>query len=197
MTSPRDDERSIPNQPTTESLRALAHPMRLKILGHLRRAGPATASTLAREFGLNSGATSYHLRQLAAHGFIHEDPTLGNARQRWWRASQPSTYFDRETLSGEGGESLLRSVSQIHAERTQNAIDQRVAMPQEWQDAVNLSDWLLRLTPSETRELNRELAEVMRRYRNYDSPTPPADAIEVSVQYQVLPQASPDPIDER
>ena len=34
---------------------------------------PATASMLARELGESSGATSYHLRALAAAGLIIED----------------------------------------------------------------------------------------------------------------------------
>src|SRR5262245_28458635 len=50
------------------SLRALAHPVRVKLLGLLRIEGPATATGLAEKLGLNSGATSYHLRQLAGAG---------------------------------------------------------------------------------------------------------------------------------
>ena len=53
--------------PDVAALRALGHPVRLRILGLLRADGPATATALAQRLGLNSGATSYHLRQLAAH----------------------------------------------------------------------------------------------------------------------------------
>ena len=48
-------------------VRALAHPLRLRMLESLQD-GPATASMLARELGESSGATSYHLRALAAAG---------------------------------------------------------------------------------------------------------------------------------
>jgi DNA-binding transcriptional ArsR family regulator len=71
------------NDPT--ALRALAHPLRLQLLEQLTVAGPATATTLARRLGQNSGATSYHLRQLERYGFVEEDPGRGHGRERWWR----------------------------------------------------------------------------------------------------------------
>ncbi|HZB35626.1 MAG TPA: helix-turn-helix domain-containing protein, partial [Gaiellaceae bacterium] len=53
-----------------ETLRAFVHPLRNRLLGALRIDGPATASELARRFDESSGATSYHLRQLARYGFV-------------------------------------------------------------------------------------------------------------------------------
>ena len=80
--------------PDIAGLRALSHPVRLRMLGLLRSEGPATATTLAQRLDLNTGATSYHLRQLAQHGFIAEDTERGNARDRWWRAAHDSTRTD-------------------------------------------------------------------------------------------------------
>src|SRR5262245_66322714 len=77
--------------PTPQALRALSHPTRLRILGLLRVDGPATATTLATRLGINTGQTSYHLRQLALHGFVVEEEGRGNARERWWRAAHQST----------------------------------------------------------------------------------------------------------
>ena len=53
-------------------LRALSHPLRLRMLEVLRE-GPATASALGRRLGESSGATSYHLRALAKAGVVEED----------------------------------------------------------------------------------------------------------------------------
>ena len=50
--------------------------------GALRIDGPATATALAEMLGTNTGATSYHLRQLAEVGLVAEDPDLGTGRQR-------------------------------------------------------------------------------------------------------------------
>jgi DNA-binding transcriptional ArsR family regulator len=68
------------------ALKALAHPLRQRILRQLDREGPATSTTLAKALGENTGATSYHLRQLAEHGFVDEVPDRGRSRERWWQA---------------------------------------------------------------------------------------------------------------
>ena len=52
----------------SHKLRVLAHPLRSRLLATLRAEGPATATSLAATLGTNSGATSYHLRQLAEAG---------------------------------------------------------------------------------------------------------------------------------
>ena len=66
---------------TAPLLRALAHPMRTQIMATLQRFGPSTATGLAERLGVNTGATSYHLRQLAAAGLVVEDtaPVAGSA----------------------------------------------------------------------------------------------------------------------
>ena len=68
-----------------DSLKALAHPLRVRILHVLTTRGPQTSSSLAAELGESTGSTSYHLRQLAPKGYLAEDPSLGTGRERWWR----------------------------------------------------------------------------------------------------------------
>src|SRR5215212_5411867 len=79
-----DRESARTPQASGEQLRALAHPIRIRILEALA-SGPGTASTLARELGESSGATSYHLRALHRAGLVDEDETQPNRRERWWR----------------------------------------------------------------------------------------------------------------
>ncbi|MBX3087393.1 MAG: helix-turn-helix transcriptional regulator [Cryobacterium sp.] len=67
-----------------ESLKALAHPLRVKIFDVLSTYGEFTASGLAERLGESSGATSYHLRQLEKHGFVREVEGKGVGRERWW-----------------------------------------------------------------------------------------------------------------
>ena len=81
-----------------EELRALAHPMRQRILRHLRQAGPATSTTLARDLGENSGIMSYHLRLLAEHDFVREVAGRGQGRERWWEVSPEPVWIPREGL---------------------------------------------------------------------------------------------------
>src|SRR6476660_9635055 len=74
----------VKRDPTRVQMWAMAHPLRLQILGLLVE-GPSTASRLGRRLGESSGSMSYHLRMLARAGAVVEDAALGNRRERWWR----------------------------------------------------------------------------------------------------------------
>jgi DNA-binding transcriptional ArsR family regulator len=185
-------------RPDASSLRALAHPLRLQLLGLLRSDGPATASQLGVRTGQSSGATSYHLRQLAQHGFVVDDDTRGNGRDRWWRAAHRSTQFDvfpdADEESAALGEQYLRVVAGFYARRLDAAI---AALPtlegdlgDGWQDAFTMSDLQLRLTRDEALAMIAELEEIAARYR-HDNPETrtdaPGGAERVVLQFQVLP----------
>jgi hypothetical protein len=152
--------------PSPEDLKALTHPVRVRMLGLLRIDGPATATTLAGRLGLNTGATSYHLRQLAQHGFVVEDTELGNARDRWWRAAHQTTTTDtagpaepeaRDTL-----DAYLQSVVVVMTEGLQRSVEELPLLPEEWRDATTYSDWVVKLTPRKARAVIEMLIEAMR-----------------------------------
>src|SRR5947209_18478976 len=71
------------------TLRGLAHPTRLALVGLLRQHGTLTATQAARLLGLNSGSCSFHLRQLARYGLVEEVP--GRGREKPWRATAETT----------------------------------------------------------------------------------------------------------
>lgn len=154
--------------PSPYQLKALTHPVRLRMLGLLRVEGPATATMLANRLGLNTGASSYHLRQLAQHGFVEEAAELGDARDRWWRAAHRSTTTghagagDRE--SEEALEAYLQTVAVVMTEQLQCAVEELPLVPPPWAEASTFSDWVLRLTPMRAKALvdalTRELSEV-------------------------------------
>ncbi len=176
-----------------KSTRALAHPVRLKILGILRTEGPATSTTIADRLNLNTGATSYHLRQLAAYGFIVEDADRGTGRERWWKAAHTVTTMERESVDDdESTEAYIRSIGQIYTEKIHQAIDEYATLPEPWRGTGTLSDVIFLLTPEETRRLVSELFEVMGRYRRHDpadpAPAPPG-AARVVAQLQIFPDA--------
>ena len=66
---------TIPRRVTGDARRwkALSHPLRQEILGHLGEHEAATSTTIAQALGQNTGTTSYHLRILADAGVIEED----------------------------------------------------------------------------------------------------------------------------
>src|SRR5688572_17825672 len=67
-------------------LRAMAHPVRVKLLNSLVLHGAATATELADRVGDTPANCSWHLRQLAKFGFIEEADDLPyKGRNRPWR----------------------------------------------------------------------------------------------------------------
>ncbi|WP_078849387.1 ArsR/SmtB family transcription factor [Streptomyces sp. NRRL F-5126] len=71
---------------STKTMKALAHPLRQRILRHLATVGPATSTTLSAALGENTGTLSYHLRRLEQGGLIEDVPDRASGRERWWRA---------------------------------------------------------------------------------------------------------------
>ncbi|MGY1803691.1 helix-turn-helix domain-containing protein [Blastococcus sp. SYSU D00922] len=153
------------------ALRALAHPLRMSLLAALRSDGPSTASRLAERLGESSGATSYHLRQLAGFGFVEEVPDEGTGRERWWRALHRSTRWNsEEVLDQPGGRELVDELTDrlvAHQRRMLAAFAaERDETDDDWRAAASLNDWALRLSPARARELINELNAVVQRWRD-------------------------------
>jgi predicted ArsR family transcriptional regulator len=173
-------------------LRTLAHPMRNRMLGLLRVHGPATATTLASRLGVNTGATSYHLRQLAEAGLVVEDDSRGNARDRWWKAAHQGTEFDKSQLLEEEPElalGFLHGVGQIYAENMFQAIDALQTQTPEWREATLISDYFFHLSAAETQQMLEEVLAVLEKYRTEDLTAPiPEGSKQVTVQIQAYPR---------
>ncbi|SOE02540.1 winged helix-turn-helix domain-containing protein [Blastococcus haudaquaticus] len=153
------------------ALRALAHPLRMSLLATLRSDGPSTASRLAERLGESSGATSYHLRQLAGFGFVEEVPDEGTTRERWWRALHRSTRWNTEDFLDEpGGPEIVDELTDrlvAHQRRMLAAFAaERERADAAWRAAASLNDWALRISPARARELMDELNGVLQRWRD-------------------------------
>jgi len=156
------------------AVRALAHPLRLDLLDLLRFEGSSTATRLATRVGESSGATSYHLRQLARHGYIEEAPGRGG-RERWWR------YRERETISSAGASSsrsLLAELLSREAHALDRFLSQR-SWPSEWEEAAFLRSRALRLTAAELEELGGRIEELVAALRPGDAADAPPDSMPV------------------
>lgn len=150
--------------PDPTALKALAHPVRLRMLGLLRVDGPATASGLAARLGLNSGATSYHLRQLALHGFIEEAVGQGNRRDRWWRARHEVTSFLGEHVEGEAldaGLAFQQAALNWQMTQMQAAHDGYASLPTAWRKASSVSDYTIAMTPEAAAALIGQIQALM------------------------------------
>lgn len=158
--------------PSTEQLKALTHPVRVRMLGLLRVDGPATATSLAQRLGLNSGATSYHLRQLAQHGFIEDAPDRGTRRERWWRASAGATRTAPVAPGDDAGDetldAYLQAVVTMYAGMLQAAVEERPLLPAPWREVSSFHDWTVRLTPERARAVVEELTRLMEATQDED-----------------------------
>jgi predicted ArsR family transcriptional regulator len=177
--------------PTGHQLRVLAHPLRSRLLGALRFHGPATSTALATRLGTNSGATSYHLRQLAEAGLVEDDPERSNGRDRWWRAAHDATSwtsadFEDDPDARAADDWLLRHQAHTTAGWLHQWLEERQDWIPEWRDAADQSDYHLDLTADALRALTADLHEVLSRYR--DEPVDPTDDTErVTVVLQAFP----------
>ncbi|MGW3308971.1 helix-turn-helix domain-containing protein [Streptomyces sp. NPDC001073] len=169
------------------SLRGLAHPLRMQLLDALRNNGPATASQLGARLGESSGATSYHLRQLAAHGFVEDAPEHGKGRERWWQAVDQGIVFDTEAFEDAGpevrglAEVFLHEVANTHSRELITWLNGRGNWAEPWSRASDMSDATLRLTPDLAAELIGRMHALIDDYRSRvpDKDTPESEQVRV------------------
>lgn len=176
---------------SAETLKGVAHPIRLRLLGLLREDGPSTATKLAERIGQSSGVTSYHLRQLAQFGFVEEAAEAGSGgRERWWKAAHRSTMLEAEPMrqAPAEAEAYMRAIASAYAERIERWLGEAPMLSREWDEGATLSDWVLRLTAAEAAQFLEKFEELVATFRS-DRPgvEAPDGAERVAVQIQVMP----------
>ncbi|MFI7113286.1 helix-turn-helix domain-containing protein [Nonomuraea sp. NPDC050227] len=149
------------------TLKALAHPLRMKLYRALKVAELATASQLAEQVDEAVSLVSYHLRKLASHGLIEETRGgRGDARERWWRTSAES-FSTRNSDFRDSPEGVVvhQTLSRLHArqlaEMYDGYLDAQWAWSEAWQDSSFGSEFLLSLTAEELRDLRQEIDDVV------------------------------------
>lgn len=135
------------------------------MLNSLRRRGPATASQPAEKLGESSGATSYHLRQLAAHGFVEDaDPELRGATELY-----------------------LHEVANSHTRELSTWLGTRDDWSEAWSRGTDMSSATLRLTPDLAEELVHKMHDLIEGYRGLVTAEDAPEAEEVRVHTHLFP----------
>jgi DNA-binding transcriptional ArsR family regulator len=176
-----------------DELRTLAHPLRQRILRHLGQHGPATASILGKALAETSGATSYHLRMLAKHGFVEEVPERAHGRERWWRSPAQDLRFPREAPKDPEMRTLIEQLNQLKLAADQELFDSFLAARADlgdWADAVPYSRGSLRVTLPELHEFFDEYMALLKRYQRPAAETPP-EARLVAARFFAFPVPDP------
>jgi DNA-binding transcriptional ArsR family regulator len=175
------------------TLKALAHPLRTQLLDLLSQYGPSTASRLGERLGESSGATSYHLRQLAKHELVREVTGKGTARERWWERVPVGITLDARAV---GDSPSARAAADTITRQWQSTREALLAdflyrgvaeLPTEWQDASVVASSNLRLTAEQLQRFAVDIAErigaLAEEYRNQQVP----GARPVQIQFNAFP----------
>jgi len=182
------------------ALRALAHPLRIRILDELSAYGPLTATGLAERLGESSGVTSYHLRQLEKHGLVGEVIGRGTARERWWqRTPGPISTPDARVLPPGSAERLATQVITNEWERARERnyhdylAEGESTFSPDWLEAAMSDTVNLRLTPDELRALAGDVEAVLQGYVERYRADPSAGARPVQIQLNAFPLVRGEP----
>lgn len=148
------------------ALRALAHPLRVRLFDLLSQYGAQTASGLATLTGESTGATSYHLRALARHDLIREVEGRGTARERWWeRPVGAITLTNPELAETPAGRAVQEAVASetltLRQQQLMRFVRDGWEEAPDWRDATLIATASARLTSAQMADLSARLQAVI------------------------------------
>ena len=146
-------------------LRAIAHPVRARILEDLSASGPVRAADVARDLGIPANQASFHLRQLAKYGLVEEAPEEArDKRDRVWRSAAAEGYTVNlsELAAAPGGRAAVEVFRSSKLAALHERVDRAFAMSRaEGSGVFAVSDHALKLTDDEAHELRQEIDAVI------------------------------------
>jgi|SRR6516165_24530 len=153
--------------PDPLALRALAHPLRWKLMDLLGSEQSATATRCAEVLGESVASCSYHLGILAKYGYIEPVPDRPGGREKPWRLT---TY--EQDLSTEGLDETGALAAQAATEafldhelaRIKDRLRRQDLEPAEWRTASHLLGSSTWVTAEELREIKDQLIAIASRY---------------------------------
>lgn len=181
--------------PPLDTYRVLAHPLRSRILAHLRLHGGSTASELAHALATHTGATSYHVRVLERAGLV-EDTGLGNAKTRVWAVAEDDDDHGEATSDALGfldaqdaqdARWLEHDYVTHLSERAHAWVDEQESWPFVWQEECRAFDAPVLVSEEQMSALRSELEALLARYRRAGAGTPGARRVAVNVIPLPLP----------
>ncbi|WP_051145521.1 ArsR/SmtB family transcription factor [Ornithinimicrobium pekingense] len=179
-----------------ERIRALAHPVRLELLDHLRDVDEATATECAARVGESVASCSFHLRILEKYGYIERAQQRG--REKPWRVRRPGSSLDaRPDRAVPGSLHAVQELAALtvtrEADRVARYLAQASEEPDEWLQAVTVSTAGFWATAAELRELSQEVHDLVQRFsgRSADPALRPEGARHARLFATVNPDPAP------
>jgi hypothetical protein len=184
------------------TLRGYAHPLRMTLVGLLRREGPMTATQAAERLNESVPSCSFHLRQLAKYG-LAERAEGADARERPWRATALTTTWENVSDDPEtqaAADQLNAVILENYVRRARAFLADRVNLPPQWREVTGFGDALVYVTAPELAELTRKIDALVAEFdeRVTDPATRPEGArgvgiiqMAVTVPTRTAPRAEP------
>jgi DNA-binding transcriptional ArsR family regulator len=182
------------------ALKALAHPVRNRILEHLQVYGPATATDCAAVAGMSPSACSYHLRLLERYGFVEKghDEDRSDGRERLWKAvvrawtAEAGADTDPSEMQAIDM-ALARVLLASSAEKVLAWVDQSARDSQSWRDASLISNSTIVATADELKQIHDQIQAVLRPFllRERGAEALPDQARLVHAAVRLTPAANP------
>lgn len=153
-------------QSDPKRLRALAHPLRWKLIDLLDSEESATATRCSEVLGDSVASCSYHLGILAKYGYVER--VLGQpGRDKPWRLTDR-----RQPLSSDGtslehelaAEAAIDAFLDHEFARAKDRLGRRDHEPAEWRDASGILGSTVYVTADELREITDQLKQIALRY---------------------------------
>lgn len=132
---------------------------------YLTAQGSGTSAELARALDLNTGATSYHLRELARHGFVEEVAERAGGRQRRWRAVANDFRLPPRSRQDSDLRAAVDEVTRLSFADDVAALTRWLSEGSgEWADAVPYSRGTIRVSSGELQAFVEEYIALVSKY---------------------------------
>ena len=148
------------------ALRALAHPIRWKLIDVLTSEGTVTATRCSELTGESTATCSYHLGVLAKYGYIRR-VAAEQWREKPWQLVTPDL-----NLSASGPDEEQNAASRAAAAafvdyemtRLKESLRLSAQEPEEWRGANKIMATTAWLSPGEIRQAIAEIGKVLDKY---------------------------------
>lgn len=176
------------------AMRALSHPVRLAILSHLQRHGPATATQLSPHVGATPSVTSWHLRHLASFGLI-TGADSPDRRQRYWQATSRGFRFEMpdDSEGRAAGHELRAAMHAQNMHQIQAWAEQKASrLDESWDRVAGASNTRVEVTADEAARIIDAIEALLVPYVNRSDADVPADARSMRFLRYYMPEPADD-----
>ena len=172
------------------ALRALAHPVRWKLIDVLASEGTVTATRCAQVLGETTATCSYHLGILAKYGYITR-VAGAQWREKPWKLARGDLGISAsgdDLEQAEASRATAAAFVDHEMTRLKESLRASAGEPAEWQGTYKIMAATARLTAAEARQAITEISQVLARYGDLATASaPPGSAREVRLFAAISP----------